>query len=99
MWPFKKSSKTEDKGVEIEVRIDIPTQGMTQDAIKYECRKRVSLFITEALKKYASHGLTHSRSLLNLQGRGVVVFELPKSDRSIEISQGLCVLWDKFSGW
>lgn len=100
MWPFKKSPEAQDKGTMIAIQLDIPTKGMPQDAIEPEFRKRLELFIADAERRYGAHGLRHRKTVFSTQGHGAVMFELPKSDRTtIDISQELMALWDRFSGW
>jgi len=103
MWPFKKSAKALDERNTIAIKLDFPAKGMAMDKIESEGRKKLKLFIEEALRRYGARGLRHQKTVFGRDGqygRGVVMFSLPKPDpRSIEISQELGDLWHRFSGW
>jgi hypothetical protein len=101
MWPFKKSAQPQDERENmLAIQLDFPTKGINQEAVELEARKKLKLFIAEALTRFGARGLRHYKTVFTTDGHGAVMFVLPKSDpHTVEISQELGDLWHRFSGW
>lgn len=79
--------------------VDIPTQGLSAEAANSECRRRISLFVAEVLRRYGSQGVAYVATIpLDKAGSAQVVFDLPL-ERSVEIMHALTPIWDRFSGY
>ena len=97
---FKKSKSVEaqDKGIDIMVKIDMPTKGMTEEEINAEFQRKASPFVREALSTDLI-GLRHENTVLSSTGHGIVTFDIPSAKLGIEIARELGDLWlRKYSG-
>jgi hypothetical protein len=89
-------NESNDKGTVICVKDRIQTEGLSTEQIHTEGKNKISLFVSEALRRYQSYGLTFVNGVITANGHILISFDLPKSDHALDLSKQLSDFWIKF---